>query len=163
MEIKLEGYSDADWGGDINDRKSTSGYLFKLANGPISWGSKKQQIVALSSSEAEYIALALAVQEGIWIKNLLTEILKDQVKDNQLMIYEDNQSCIKMTKNPVNHGRTKHIDIRYHFLRDQVKKGQVKIAYKETKEMLADILTNGLQGPLHQEKMKNIGFKPSCN
>jgi len=163
-EIKLEGFSDADWGGDRKDRKSTSGYIFKLANGPISWGSKKQQIVALSTSEAEYIALALAVQEGIWIKNLLSEILnEDQHGMDQLLIFEDNQSCMKMTKNPVNHGRTKHIDIRYHFLRDLVKKGQVKIAYKETKEMLADILTKGLSGPIHQEMMKKIGFQESCN
>ncbi|KAG2758293.1 hypothetical protein Pcac1_g29545 [Phytophthora cactorum] len=120
--IDFRGYSDADWAGDLADRKSN----FRLhvhANGaPVSWGSKKQSRVSLSTSEAEYIALSLAIQEGKWIHRLLCEILALPTRrDPELKIREDNQSCIqKMTKNPVNHGRAKHIDIKYHHIRDEV-------------------------------------------
>ncbi|KAG2870688.1 hypothetical protein PC117_g28442 [Phytophthora cactorum] len=111
--IDFRGYSDADWAGDLADRKSTSGYTFMLMSAPVSWGSKKQSSVSLSTSEAEYIALSLAIQEGKWIHRLLCEILTAANETGpELMIREDNQSCIQMTKNPVNHGRAKHIDIK---------------------------------------------------
>ena len=120
-KIDFRGYSDADWAGDLADRKSTSGYTFMLLGAPVSWGSKKQPSVLLSTSEAEYISLSLAIQEGKWIHRLLCEILTVAGEEKPtLMIYEDNQSCIKMTKNPVNHGRAKHIDIKYHHIRDEV-------------------------------------------
>ena len=111
-EVYFREYSDAYWTGDHCDRKSTSGYAFILMGAPISWGSKKQSSVSLSNSEAEYIALSLAIQEGKWIHQLLYEILNAACKPGpERKIFEDNQSCIKMTKNPVNHGRAKHIDI----------------------------------------------------
>ncbi|KAG3230714.1 hypothetical protein PI124_g24188 [Phytophthora idaei] len=111
--IDYRGYSDADWAGDLADRKSTSGYTFMLMGAPVSWGSKKQSSVSLSTSEAEYIALSLAIQEGKWIHRLLCEILAATNDTGpELKIREDNQSCIKMTKNPVSHGRAKHIDIK---------------------------------------------------
>jgi len=163
VPLKLEGYSDADWAGNLDDRKSTSGYLFKIAQGTISWGSKKQNCVALSTSEAEYIALSLAIQEGTWINNLFNEIIGEKLVENQLIIFEDNQSCIKMSKNPINHGRAKHIDIKYHFIRDCVKSGHVKLLYKETKFMLADILTKGLPGPRHLELLEQLGLQRSSH
>ncbi|KAG2761925.1 hypothetical protein PC112_g25787 [Phytophthora cactorum] len=99
-----------------------------LMSAPVSWGSKKQSSVSLSTSEAEYIALSLAIQEGKWIHRLLCEILAATNETGpELKIREDNQSCIKMTKNPVNHGRAKHIDIKYHHIRDEVKRGEVKL------------------------------------
>ncbi|GMF65678.1 unnamed protein product [Phytophthora lilii] len=152
------GYSDADWAGDHSDRKSTTGYVFQVFGGPVSWGSKKQSSVSLSTSEAEYIALSLAIQEGKWVHRLLSEILAtagDATPD--LKIYEDNQSCIKMTKNPVNHGRAKHIDIKYHHIRDEVKRGEVIVEYCETATMLADILTKGLAGPRHKDLTAALG------
>ncbi|KAG2958119.1 hypothetical protein PC120_g28376 [Phytophthora cactorum] len=113
-----------------------------LMSAPVSWGSKKQSSVSLSTSEAEYIALSLAIQEGKWIHRLLCEILAAANETGpELMIREDNQSCIKMTKNPVNHGRAKHIDIKYHHIRDEVKRGEVRLQYCETSVMLADIMT----------------------
>uniref|UniRef100_A0AAV1VIC9 Reverse transcriptase Ty1/copia-type domain-containing protein n=1 Tax=Peronospora matthiolae TaxID=2874970 RepID=A0AAV1VIC9_9STRA len=128
--IDFRGYSDADWAGDLTDRKSTSGYTFMLLGAPVSWGSKKQPSVSLSTTEAEYIALSLAIQEGKWIHRLLCEIMMAANEEGpELMIHEDNQSCIKMTKNPVNHGRAKHIDIKYHHIRDEVKRGEVKLKY----------------------------------
>ena len=105
VSIQLQGYSDADWAGNLEDRKSTSGFIFKIADGPISWGSKKQNCVALSTSEAEYIALCLSIQEGLWINNLLCEVIYNSMQNQQRCIYEDNQSCITMSKNPTSHGR----------------------------------------------------------
>ena len=159
-KLVFRGYSDADWAGDHADRKSTSGHVFLLMGAPVSWGSKKQSSVSLSTSEAEYIALSLAIQEGKWVHRLLCEIL-DAAMDKsepELTIMEDNQSCIKMTKNPVNHGRAKHIDIKYHHIRDEVKRGEVKLEYCETATMLADIMTKGLPGPRHKDLMAALGI-----
>jgi hypothetical protein len=131
-KLELCGYSDADWAGDTSDRKSTSGYIFQLGNTTISWGSKKQSSVALSTCEAEYIALSLAIQEGKWIENLFNELLSSiNMEPCKLKIFEDNQSCIKMSKNPVDHGRAKHIDIKYHYIRDEIKQGNVQVIYKQ--------------------------------
>uniref|UniRef100_H3H6A9 Integrase catalytic domain-containing protein n=2 Tax=Phytophthora ramorum TaxID=164328 RepID=H3H6A9_PHYRM len=157
--IDFRGYSDTDWAGDLADRKSTSGYKFMLMSAPVSWGSKKQSSVSLSTSEAEHIALSLAIQEGKWIHRLLCEILAAANETGpELMIREDNQSCIKMTKNPVNHGRAKHIDIKYHHIRDEVKRGEVKLEYCETSVMLADIMTKALAGPRHTELTAALGI-----
>ncbi|KAG6590544.1 putative integrase [Phytophthora cinnamomi] len=131
---------------------------FQVAGGPISWGSKKQSSVSLSTSEAEYIALSLAIQEGKWVHKLLCEILVAAGGVTpELKIFEDNQSCIKMTKNPVNHGRAKHIDIKYHHIRDEVKRGEVIVEYCETATMLADIMTKGLAGPRHKDLTAALG------
>uniref|UniRef100_A0AAV1V8R4 Integrase catalytic domain-containing protein n=1 Tax=Peronospora matthiolae TaxID=2874970 RepID=A0AAV1V8R4_9STRA len=158
--IDFRGYSDADWAGDLTDRKSTSGYTFMLLGALVTWGSKKQPSVSLSTTEAEYIALSLAIQEGKWIHRLLCEIVMAANEEGpELMIHEDNQSCIKMTKNPVNHGRAKHIDVKYHHIRDEVKRGEVKLKYCETAVILADIMTKGLHGPHHKEMTTALGIR----
>ena len=110
---------DADWAGDQEDRKSSSGYLFQMAGGPVSWRSRKQDSVALSTSEAEYIALSSAAQETVWIRRLITELGMEPEGPTTLM--EDNQSAIAMAKNPQFHGSAKHIDIRHHFIREKGK------------------------------------------
>jgi hypothetical protein len=138
---KLIGYSDSDYAGDIEDRKSTGGYVFML-DGAISWMSKKQSSVAQSTMEAEYYALAEAVKEAIWLRNLSKEM--DYEQEEATLIYEDNQGTIKFTSNSIEPGRTKHIDVRYHFVRDNREKNIVKFEYKDTKNMIADILTKGL-------------------
>ena len=107
-KVDCSGHSDADWGGDLDDRKSTSGYVFKIAGGPVSWQSCKQSCVALSTAEAEYIALASAAQEAIWLSRLLAEITNKPVKS--MVINEDNQLAICLSKNPQFHGRSKHIE-----------------------------------------------------
>ena len=98
------GFSDADWAGDIDDRKSTSGYLFKVGGAPISWKSRKQSCVALSTAEAEYMSLSLAAQEAIWLNRLLAELQLQKEPSRPAILYEDNQSAIFMTKNPQFHG-----------------------------------------------------------
>ena len=136
------GYSDSDWAGDINDRKSTSGYVFQICGTAVSWRSKKQNCVALSTAEAEYMALASASQEAIWMQKLLGNLDKKQVQP--IEIYEDNQSAICMAKKPQFHGRAKHVDIKYHFIRELVEKGSVTLTYCPSEDMIADMLTKGL-------------------
>ena len=135
-------YSDADWAGDLDDRKSTSGYLFKISGGAVSWRSKKQSSVALSTAEAEYIALASTAQEAVWLRQLTTELGNGSAEVTT--IFEDNQAAISMSKNPQFHGRAKHISIKYHFVREQVSDGTVRLKYCRTQDMVADILTKGL-------------------
>ena len=140
----LAGYSDADWAGDINDRKSTSGYVFMMSGSAISWRSKKQSSVALSTAEAEYIALSSATQEAMWLRHLFSSLMKEYQRCIPTTIYEDNQSTICMTKNNQSHGRSKHVDIKYHFVREQVELETVKVIYCKSEDMTADILTKGL-------------------
>ena len=153
---KLIGYSDADWGGDVNDRKSTSGYIFKLNGGAISWRSKKQSCVALSTAEAEYIALSAAAQEFLWLNQLISELTTSE--NQQITILEDNQSTIAMTHNPQFHGRSKHIDIKYHFVRDHVNNGNIKLMYCPSGDMTADMLTKGLSRENFCKLRENSGL-----
>ncbi len=137
------GYTDSDWAGDVNDRKSTSGYMFLLSGGPISWRSQKQKCVALSTAEAEYIAMANAAQESVWLRQLMAELINSS-DETPTLLYEDNQSAIAMSKKNQFHGRAKHIDIKHHFIREQVSNGTIMLEYCSTFDMLADILTKGL-------------------
>lgn len=139
---EVTGYSDADWAREMDNRRSTTGNVFIMSGGPISWLSQRQSIVALSTAEAEYVALSSACQEAVWLQRLLTDIHGDVGKP--ITIKEDNQGAIAIAKNPVGHKRTKHIDIRYHFVREQVQKGVIEIEYLNTKEMLADLFTKPL-------------------
>ena len=106
----MEGYSDADWPADSEDRRSTSGNVFLLSSGAISWASQKQLTVALSTAEAEYIAVCLTTQESVWLRQLSKDLQLDC--STPTTIHEDNQGTIAMSKNPVSHKRTKHIDIK---------------------------------------------------
>ncbi|XP_046145331.1 secreted RxLR effector protein 161-like [Osmia bicornis bicornis] len=119
-ENELIGFSDADWGASIDDRRSYTGYVFRLFGGAISWSSRKQKTVAMSSAEAEYMALSEAAKESIYQRRFLTEVVG---KLKTTLILCDNQSAGLMAKNPVYHERTKHIDIRYHFVRESVERG----------------------------------------
>jgi len=110
----LHGFVDADWASDVNDRKSTSGFVFMLGGTAISWSSKKQAAVALSSTEAKYLARAHAAKEAVWLRRLLGELGQDTNSPTALHI--DNQSAITIARNPEFHNHTKHIDVRYHFL-----------------------------------------------
>ena len=138
----LIGYSDADWAGDVNDRKSTSGYLFMMSGAAVSWKSQKQMCVALSTAEAEYVALAAAAQEATWLRKLMENLHNSQVEP--ITIYEDNQSAICIARNPHCHNKTKHVDIKYHYIRDKVQDATIELQYCPTNNMIADILTKGL-------------------
>uniref|UniRef100_A0AAV1UQR4 Uncharacterized protein n=1 Tax=Peronospora matthiolae TaxID=2874970 RepID=A0AAV1UQR4_9STRA len=110
------------------------------------WRSKKQRSVALSSTEAEYMALSEVTQEATWLKTFMSK-LGEEAGDDALTIYEDNQGAIALAKNPEFHKRTKHIDIRYHFVREKVEKNQVVLQYYPTQDMLADIMTKAIAAP----------------
>ena len=137
--LKVIGYSDEDWAADMEHRNSTTGNVFIMAGGPISWLSQKQSTVALSTAEAEYIALSSAAREAVWLKQLLKDLQEDG--EQAITVMEDNQGAIAMTKNPMAHRRPKHIDIRYHFVREELEKGNLQLQYCNTKETVADIFT----------------------
>ena len=136
------GYSGVDWGGDLDDRRSTSGYVSLITGAAVSWRSKKQTCVALSTAEAEYVALVSTGQEAAWMRQLTAEL--EGHPSECVIVFEDNQSAITMTKNPQFHGRSKHIAIKYHFIRDQVDKGIVELKNCPTHEMIAGMMTKGL-------------------
>ncbi|KAJ4820349.1 polyprotein [Rhynchospora pubera] len=138
----LIGYSDSDWAGNLDDRKSTSGQVFFYGNNAISWSSKKQATVALSTAEAEYSAVTSAACQAVWIRSLLEELNCEQIGATTL--YCDNQSAIAIANNPVHHNRTKHIDTRLHFIRDLVEKKVIELQYVNTNQQIADVLTKSL-------------------
>ncbi|WVY89510.1 hypothetical protein V8G54_035024 [Vigna mungo] len=136
-------YSDSDFAGDLDDRRSTSGSVFLLGFGAVSWSSKKQPIVTLSTTEVEYIAAASCACQCVWIKRILEKLgLKEQ---NNMLILCDNNSTIQLPKNIVFYGKNKHIDIRFHFLRDLVKDGVVRMSYCKSQIQIADIMTKPLK------------------
>ena len=116
-------YTDADWPGCVDDRKSTSGMCFSLGFAMISWSSRKQKFVILSTIEAEYMAACEACTEAIWLRKLISDLF-DQTPESTT-IYCDNQSCIRLSEHPVFHERSKHIEIKYYFIRDKVQEGEV--------------------------------------
>ena len=152
---ELVGFSDSDLAGDVDDRKSTSGSVFLLGSNLVTWVSQKQRVVALSSCEAEYIASANAACQGIWLSRLLGELLGVQAPKVRLMV--DNKSAIALSKNPVHHDRSKHIDTKYHFVRDCVDRGEVDIDHVGTAEQLADILTKALGRVRFVELRQQLG------
>ena len=152
----LFGYSDADWAGNLDDRRSTSGNVFLMANAGISWLSKKQSTVALSTAESEYIALCMAAQEAVWLKRLFADL--GVVQESPICIMEDNQGAIAMTKNPVGHARTKHIDIKYHYVRECVDKGHIDLQYCPSEDMLADIFTKPVPRQKFEKFRSEIGL-----
>ncbi|WVZ73865.1 hypothetical protein U9M48_022123 [Paspalum notatum var. saurae] len=129
-------------GGDIDGRRSTSGMLFFLRGCAIAWQSMKQRIVALSTCEAEYVAAAAACCQAVWLRRLLWEVTGEEPRAPVLRV--DNNSAIELTKNPVLHDRSKHIDIRFHYIRECVAGGQVVPGHVHTAQQLADLLTKPL-------------------
>ena len=153
--VKLAGYTDSDWAGSVSNRKSTSRCCFGLGSAVVSWLSRKQKSVALSSAEAEYMAASQAACEPIWLRKILCGLFDLEL--GPTLIHCDNQSCIKLTENPVFHERTKHISIKYHFIRDWVQKGVVKLEYISTDEQVADILTKSLPRGKHVHFKDKMG------
>jgi len=155
-EPELTVFSDADMAGDIDGRRSTYGVLVFLGAAPIAWQSLKQKIVALSTCEAEYVAAATAACQAVWLCRLLGELTGKEAHPPALMV--DNQPAIALAKNPVLHDRSKHIDTRFHFIRDCVDGGQIVLEFVETGRQLADILTKPLGRLRFMELRTKIGM-----
>jgi hypothetical protein len=130
--VRLVGYTDSNWAGCVSDRKSTSRCCFGLGSTVVSWFSRKQKSVALSLVEAEYMVASQASCEALWLRKMLIGLFGVQLRPT--VIYCDNQSCIKLSENPIFHDRSKHIEIRYHFICDYVQRGVVELQYISTEE-----------------------------
>jgi hypothetical protein len=148
IDMRLQGYTDSDWERSAVDRKSTSGCCFTLGSAMVSWCSRKQTYVVLSTAEAEYIALSVAVHEAVWLHKILADLF-GHVLDSTI-IHCDNQSCVKLSENPVFHDKSKHIEIKYHYIQDMVQRKEVLVQYLPTDEQVVDVLTK----PLTRMKFK---------
>jgi hypothetical protein len=138
----LLGYSDSDFAGDVVDRKSTTGIVYFLGNNLVTWSSQKQKIVTLSSCEAEYVAAAAAACQGVWLSQLVCDLLG--TKEMPVKLLMDNKSAITLSRNPVHHDRSKHIDTKFHFIRECIEEGKIEVDYIGTEEQLADMFTKAL-------------------
>ncbi|XP_049400004.1 secreted RxLR effector protein 161-like [Solanum stenotomum] len=124
---QLMGYSDSDWARSVDDMKNTSGYAFTLGSGMVSWNSKKQEVVAQSSAEAEYIAAVGATNQALWLRKILRDLEQNDIEATIIKV--DNKSAISMAKNPVQHGRSKHINVKFHAIRQAEKDGEVQLVH----------------------------------
>ena len=156
----LIGYTDSDWAGDRVERKSTSGGCQFLGRSLVSWSSKKQNCVSLSSTEAGYVAAASCCAQILWMR----QTLKDYgVNCDKVPLYCDNESTIKISNNPVQHCKTKHIEIRHHFIRDHIKRGDIDLIHLYTKEQLADIFMKPLDEARFCELRHELNIIDSSN
>ena len=153
----LIGYRDADWGNCKNDRKSITRWVFVSARGPISWSSKKQQTVAISSTDAEAKALTDGIKEAIWLRTLSTKI--HGVMPNPITLFCDNQSILKVARNPVHHEQLKHIELWLHFIRENVVEGTIETLYIQTRDQIADIFTKPLGKQRFTKLRDEMGIK----
>lgn len=156
---EVKAYSDADYAGDLETRRSTSGSAFMFGESVISWCSERQKSVSLSTTESEYMAASQAVKELVWLKYILCEILDE--KSLKISLYLDNQSAIRLIKNPEFHKRTKHIDVRYHFIREKYEENLFTLEYISTNEMIADVFTKALPAPKFNDFVKKLGMSSS--
>ena len=155
----LVGYSDADWGGDLNEQKSTSGYAFLLSGGAISWSSKKQSCITMSTMEAEFVACSYVVQDGIWLRRFLGHLDVVTFSIETVTIYCDSMAVLAYAKDPKYHGRTKHIDMRYHFIRDMVAQKEVILTHIPTSRMLADPMTKPIGREAFVTHVRALGLR----
>ena len=151
------GYSDAEYAGDPDGRRSTSGYVFILNGGAMTWSSRKQPIVALSTMESEYIAASDSSREAVWLRGLLTNLGISQSDPTVLRC--DNESAINLAHNPLAHKGSKHIQVRYHFIREQVAGGTIKLEYVDTTKQLADVLTKAVDGATYLKCLDGFGLR----
>jgi hypothetical protein len=152
--VEIAGYTDSDWAGDANDRKSTSGGAFFVGNNLVSWHSKKQNCVSLSTAQAEYVAAGSCCTQLLWMKHMLADY---GFKQGLLSLFCDNTSAINISKNPVLHSRTKHIEIRYHFIRNLVEEQLLELTFIPTEQQLADLFTKPLDNLRFTSLRKAIG------
>jgi hypothetical protein len=152
----LQAYTDADWAGDVDTRRSTTGYIFLLNSAPISWSSRRQRTVALSTMEAEYMSLSSAAQEVIALGRLMTALRIHVVRPVPIRV--DNQAAIAFADDPTNPSRARHIDIRRHFAREVAAAGMIRVVFCPTAEMIADIMTKSLPRPLFQRLSILLGL-----
>ena len=153
---ELTGYSDADFASDVATRRSTTGYSFCIAGGIVTWSSQRQKLVSLSTTESEYIAAATAAKEAAWLRALLNGI--GQQRKKPTMLYVDNQSAIRLVRKPKFHKRTKHVDIKYHYIREKVENREIEVVFTPTEHQLADMFTKALPKNHFVELYSKLGL-----
>ncbi|MCO5572538.1 hypothetical protein L7F22_026293 [Adiantum nelumboides] len=156
QDLSVRGYTDTDYAGDLDTRRSTSSYVFTLTGGAISWLSRLQDYITQSTTKAEYVAANEACKEAIWLGRLVADL---GIKVEMPELYCDSQSVVQLAKNPVFHSKTKHIDVKYHFIREALEDKQIQLMKIHTKDNPADLLTKGLQGEgfVHCRELLGIG------
>jgi hypothetical protein len=154
---KLQGYVDADWGGDKDKRRSTSGYIFILAGGAVAWRSVRQQSVALSTMEAEYQAMCEATKEAVYLRSILEFLGFAQLEPTE--IHVDNAAAIQLGNNPTDHSRAKHIDLKFHFNREAQDRGIVKFTKITSEQNIADALTKAMPKDRVRKLKTMMGLK----
>ena len=155
--LNLVGYCDSDLGGSLDDMKSTSGYCFSFGSAIFSWLSKKQQSVAQSSAEAEYISASVATSQAIWLRKILADLGHHQIEGT--VLYCDNKSAIAMAKNPVHHNRTRHIALKHHFIRQAIEDKEIQLEFCRSEEQLSDIFTKALPRERFQQLRAKLGIR----
>ena len=153
----LIGYTDADWASSPVDHRSISGYIYTLAGGAISWSSLKQRSVALSSMESEYMALAHATKEAVWLRALFSDL--GLLSDGLTPLLGDNQAAISFSHNNQFHKRSKHIDVRYHFTCERIISNEITVTYCASEDNHADLFTKALARPAHERQLARIGLR----
>ena len=157
-DLRLIGFFDADWGGDVDQSKSTSGCAFLLNDSAILWRSKKQSCIALSTMEAEYVACSLVTQDVVWLKKFLYHLKIIKSASNPVTIYCDNTTAIVVAKDPKYHGKTKHIKMRYHYIREAIVEQDVILKHISTNSMVADPLTKPIARDAFVRNVRSIGL-----
>jgi len=158
QSVTLIGFCDADWAGSEDDNRSTSGYAFSFGIGVFSWSSMKQNTVALSTAEAEYVSASEATAQAIWLRFVLDDLGEMQAEATPLFC--DNMSAISMARNPIFHQRTRHINRKYHFIREALQEGVINIQFCRSEEQLADIFTKALPKDRFKHQKLKLGVKP---
>jgi hypothetical protein len=151
----LQGYADSDWAGSCDDMKSTSGYCFSFGSRIFSWCSKKQEVIAQSTAEAEYVAATAAANQVLWLRKILADLDMEQKKATRVNV--DNQAAIAISNNPIFHGKTKHFKLKYYFMREVQKNEEIQLIYCMTEDQLADILTKPLSKTRFEILRNKIG------
>jgi hypothetical protein len=154
VQLDVCAFADADWANNKGDRKSISGWVAKINGDVVSWSSKKQRVVALSTCEAELYAEAAAIQEVLWLRGMLAELGLHVATGST--VYGDNQSTIAVSKNGVKGERTKHVDVKYHFITETIESGRVKLQWVQSSEQQADIFTKALPLPAFLKLRKDL-------
>ncbi len=152
--FELQGFADSDWASSNDDRRSTTGYVFSFGSGLVSWASRKQAVVALSSCEAEYVALSQAAQEAVFLRGLASDL--GHASGSATIIKGDNQGSLALASNPILHQRSKHIDTRHHFIRDLVNSNVLSLIYIPSGDNQADPLTKNLPKPAFAALVKKL-------
>lgn len=154
---EIDGYTDVDWGGSISDRKSTSGYFTFVGGNLVTWRSKKQNVVALSSAEAEFRGIAKGLCELLWLRRLMSEL--GLSPSTEMNLFCDNKAAIQISHNPVQHDRTKHVEIDRHFIKDYLEKKIIRFPFVKSEEQLADMLTKAISIKSFYSSLDKLGIE----